>query len=792
MDELYVDFVAETRETLEILSSELVLWEKEPRNLALIDNVFRFVHTVKGSCGFLDLPRLLKLSHAAEELLSTARDQKLTVTSGLVSSVLAIIDRISALTDAVETGASVVDNDAALIRLMLSHLPDEAGVCAVLDVPAPVEAPIELATSNENVVAKSRSVRVGLSQLDKLMNCVSDLVLARNEVSRHLRTKDDDAGIEYAFSRLSTTVTEIRETIGVMRMQHIDRLFSSLPRMLRDISVDLGKQIEFALDGGDVEIDREMVECLRDPLTHIIRNAADHGIEAPEDRIKAGKNPVGTIKISARQSGNQVLIDIADDGRGIDLEKLGQRAISKKMLSHSEWLAMDEAAQLNLVFAPGLSTADTVTSISGRGVGMDVVYTNLKSVGATVELFNETGRGLRISLRLPLTLTIVAALTLRAGENSYSISRAMVSELISASSPNVQIENIGGARLAKVRGKRYVCARLNDILAVDSGSIAESLRTLVILRPTNQPEFALEVDAVLDTEELVVKPAPAIVMASGIYAGTTLPDSGRPMLLLDVNGLANAIGLQSSLQETRRLATETTGAELLLDKKADNISVLLFRNVAGVRQAIRLSAIERMEDIPTSKIRAIGGIFKVAMDDIAYDVLGIIAIPPADSVSVLRLSIAGRSQYLVIDDVIDIHDVVVEDNTLGLSVEFESVVMIEGEPIGLLSASTLVEHAQSQTAEKALCFLEPIGVEGWETLILEPLLKAAGYRTSQDPQDRSLADVIFSCDSSDDDDRIITLLSDNAIAERKPGIAISCDDQPALIAAIEARARRAA
>ncbi|HEX4873368.1 MAG TPA: Hpt domain-containing protein, partial [Sphingorhabdus sp.] len=308
MDELREEFIAETRETLEILASQLVQWEKNPGDLSLIDSAFRFVHTVKGSCGFLDLPRLLKLSHAAEELLSAARDERITVSDAMVSSVLAVIDRISALTEALESGEPVFDNDAELIDAMLGFLPVEGGAEATEIAFASLDKQALQEMADEAVNAsKARSVRVSLALLDKLMNGVSDLVLARNEVSRQLRRVGATTEIEHAFGRLSSTVAEMRDAIGMMRMQHIDRLFSSLPRLLRDICIELGKQIELTVEGSEVEVDREMVEALRDPLTHILRNSADHGIESPEQRRAAGKDPVGHIHVLARQSGNQIL-----------------------------------------------------------------------------------------------------------------------------------------------------------------------------------------------------------------------------------------------------------------------------------------------------------------------------------------------------------------------------------------------------------------------------------------------------------------------------------------------------
>ena len=374
MDELLDDFIAETRDTLELLSSQLVQWEKTPDDRALLDSVFRFVHTVKGSCGFLDLPRLLRLSHAAEDVLSNARDGLLHASPDLVTAVLAAIDQIAALTEALESGVSVKDYDAELIDAMMAFvvkLPAEAKLSDPIE-PTNAEGDLE---PGYTIIgkAKARSVRVSLAHLDNLMNGVSDMVLARNEVSRQLRKSGVDAELDHSFARLSSSVAEMRDAVSLMRMQNIDRLFSSLPRLVRDIGHELGKDIELQIEGGEVEVDREMVEALRDPLAHILRNSADHGIESAEERRSVGKANTGLIRIVARQSGNQIMVEIADDGHGIDLDKLGARAIAAQVISADAWQKLPEKAQLHMIFMPGLSTAERVSAISGRGVGMDVV-----------------------------------------------------------------------------------------------------------------------------------------------------------------------------------------------------------------------------------------------------------------------------------------------------------------------------------------------------------------------------------------------------------------------------------
>jgi two-component system, chemotaxis family, sensor kinase CheA len=792
MDDLREDFIAETRETLEVLAGQMVQWEKTPEDTSLIDSAFRFVHTVKGSCGFLDLPRLSRLSHAAEELLSYARDGRISVSTGLVSAVLIVIDRIAVLTDALETGEAVFDNDGELIDQMLAFLPKER------DDEAALQAMIEewKASENEEAAeetagrAKSRTVRVSLGLLDKLMNGVSDLVLARNEVSRQMRKIGATTEIDHAFGRLSSTVAEMRDAIGLMRMQHIDRLFSSLPRLLRDICVELDKQIDLVVEGSEVEVDREMVEALRDPLTHIMRNSADHGIESADERRAAGKDPVGRIKVVARQSGNQILVEISDDGRGIDVEKLGQKAIARKLLTQGQWSKMTDRAKLDMIFAPGLSTAQAVTAISGRGVGMDVVRNNMQAIGGTIDLENNEGNGLKITLRLPLTLSIIAGLSLRACGQLYGISRSSIVEIVSVANKNVEIEHIGEMPVAKVRGERLAYARLEDILGLQvSEDATATARTLIIVRPAMGAVFALDVEAVVDNEELVVKPGAPLIMATGLYAGTSLPDNGRPMLLLDASGLSAAIGVDQDLFELESIrANDVIEAET---RVAD--SGLLFAALDGATRAIRLSNVDRMEDLPVDVIHDVGGRLCISLDDRLFDLHGISGIPEAEQLKVLRISDGENTVFLAVDDVIDIFAINGEVAPSTQPEIFEGVVHVDGQPVELINAFHFFEMRGDKhvaVSAKPLCFVETGEDDGWERRILSPLLAASGYEVSFDAKDKAQAAVVLArgsrAASTAEDGRVLQL-RDAVHAGADQRSSIYRYDRIALISAIEAK-----
>src|SRR5215217_484602 len=370
MDDLIADFVAECREMLQALGGEIVAWEAQPDDRARLDSIFRFVHTVKGNCGFFEFPRLEALSHAAEDALADVRAGRRVPDGALVRAVLAVIDRIGEMVAAIEAGEEFpAGDDSALIQALA---PGAEGA-------SPVVAAI--AEGQGKASAAPRTIRLSVELLDRVMSTVSDMVLARNELARRLRESSTEVSVDGAFERLSSIIAEMRDAITRTRMQRIENLFVGLPRMVRDLSAELGKQVLVDIEGGDVELDREMIEMIRDPLTHIIRNSVDHGIETPAERIKVGKREIGILCVSARQSGNQILIDIQDDGRGIAGKKLVDKAIASGTLDKAGAAQLTPREQLALIFEAGLSTAKQVTAISGRGVGMDVVRSNIERIG---------------------------------------------------------------------------------------------------------------------------------------------------------------------------------------------------------------------------------------------------------------------------------------------------------------------------------------------------------------------------------------------------------------------------
>jgi two-component system chemotaxis sensor kinase CheA len=728
MDDLIADFVAECREMLEALGGEIVAWEATPDDRARLDSIFRFVHTVKGNCGFFEFPRLESLSHAAEDALADVRAGRRHADGALVSAVLAIIDRIGEMIAAIDAGEEMpVGDDSALITAL------ESGADAA---PAPVATTIAEA---QGKIAAPRTIRLSVELLDRVMSGVSDMVLARNELARRLRESPTDVPIDGAFERLSSIIAEMRDAITRTRMQRIENLFVGLPRMVRDLSAELGKQVLVDIEGGDVELDREMIEMIRDPLTHIIRNAVDHGIETPAERLQAGKREIGILCVSARQSGNQILIDIQDDGRGIDGKRLLEKAIASGTLTKAAAAELGPREQLALIFEAGLSTAREVTAISGRGVGMDVVRSNVERIGGLVEVDSKPGVGTRMTLRVPLTLTIIPALTVSIGSQHFAIPRSAIDEIVRANGESVTLERVGGSGIATIRGRRVPQIVLADILGLDS-PMKDDERTLIVLRPAGGDVYALAVDKIHDHEELVVKPAAPAVMATGLYAGTTLADDGSPILLFDPAGLAEVGGIKLEAQE--RAARIAEGPAVAAVKATE---VILFRGLDGARRALRLSVVDRIEEVPVGAIKPGAGQLRVQLGEAILPVAGVGESElPADKVRLFRLNDGSHEVGYCFREVIDLsvidHDVIPAD----LPGEVSGVTLIDGEPAELVDAHWLFAHfvgADAQPAEeKPVCRLP--ADDPWMQNMLRPIVEAAGYRVVGEGDD-SKADLVI-------------------------------------------------
>ncbi len=717
MEDLLAEFVAETREMLEAMGGEIVAWEADPRSTSRLDSIFRFVHTVKGNCGFFDLPRLEKLSHATEGTLAEVRAGRRHADAQLVTAVLAVIDRITDMIDAIEAGHDLPEEgDEALIAALEPE--GDTSEAQTIRVDEGTEARVFVSSNS------ARSIRLPVELLDRVMSGVSDLVLARNDLARRLREAGTEQGIEGHFERLSAILDDVRDGITRIRMQRIEYLFGTLPRLVRDLSAELGKQVMIDLEGGNVELDREMIEMIRDPLVHIIRNAIDHGIETPSERLAAGKREIGLLHISARQSGNKISLAISDDGGGINDEKLASKAVSAGLISKADAQRMTAAERYELMFSPGLSTADTVTSISGRGVGMDVVRANIERIGGQISVNSVSGEGTTIHLRLPLTLSIIPALTVGVGDQKFAVPRGFVEEITDAAADEPEFAEAGEQILVRIRGRLLPCIPLGRQLGVmPRRAIRRSL--LMLVRLGNSEPIAIAVDEIHDHEDLVIKPLAPSVMATGIYSGTTLLDDGTPMLMLDVNGLAAQAGIGSEkLGFASRIIDEDTPAA----REKPAVSVLQFTGLDGRRRAIRMDVVDRVEKVPSEAIDVKWSGAQAVIDGRIFAVAGAEhGQLPDDEISLLRLSDGVNELAYAIGDIVETSTIDGEITTSECNGELESVALVDGQMTELVDCHRLfAEYGRPREArERPICLL-PSG-DSWTETILRPLVEAAGY-----------------------------------------------------------------
>ena len=466
-----------------------------------------------------------------------------------------------------------------------------------------------------------------------------------------------------------------------------------------------------------------MIEMIRDPLTHIVRNAIDHGIERPEERVKAGKPAAGTLKVSARQAGNQILIEVTDDGRGIDGEALVRKAKAAGLVTGEQAEKMTGAQRNALVFMPGLSTAGEVTAISGRGVGMDVVRANIERIGGVVDLDSRASQGVKLCIRVPLTLTIIPALTVSAGGQVFAIPRSAIDEILRVGGDAVSFDQVGEAKIATVRGRRMPMLTLCELLGLTPVA-SQGERRVILMRPAGGDAFALNVAAVHDHEELVVKPAAPAVMAAGLYAGTTLADDGSPILLLDPSGVAKVAGLGSEESDRAALLTPAPTTEA-----ARETSLLLFRTLGGARRAVPVALVERIEDVPAASIQRSAGRLRVVLGEAILPLAGVEAAPGEGKLRILRLTDGAAAIAYGFAEVIDIRAVALDVQPASTPGEVSGVALIDGEQVEMLDPYWLfAAHGEAATdrAAQPVCAL-PEG-DPWMENMLRPMLEGLGYR----------------------------------------------------------------
>lgn len=733
MDDLLADFVAETREMLQAIEGEIVAWETDPADRERLDAIFRFVHTVKGNCGFFDFPRLERLSHAAESALSEVRAGRRSASSTLVSAVLAIIDRITDMVDAIDAGEDLPEGgDEALIAALEPGRDESDSEC--------IQAGGQGGARPTRPHGTARSIRLPVDLLDRVMSGASDMVLARNELARRLRDHGADPALQGPFERLSAILDDLREGATRMRMQRLEHLFSALPRMVRDLSAELGKQVMIDLEGGDVELDREMIESVRDPLTHILRNAIDHGIEPPAQRLAAGKREIGIVTVSARRTGNRIVIAVSDDGRGIALGKLGEKAVAAGVASAVEVANMTAEQKLELIFAPGLSTADKVSQVSGRGVGMDVVRANVEKFGGLVSVSSVEGQGTIVFLHLPLTLSIVEGLTVRVGTQTLGLPRSYIVEIARSASRSVEVDRLGDGIFLTFRGERVPCLDLAEVLGFED-RVDLDRATFVFLRLVSGDLFALAVDRVLDNEDFVLKPLPPVLEAIGLYDGTALLDDGKPILKIDVPGLAEMYGLVS--QTRIRSASHDRIAE------ADDAPAeqgLLVTAFTGRKRIVRMAAIRHIHTLPASAIEADGPVMLATVDGAILPLLGGDCADLAGGITALRLSDGTTELLYAVRSIADTVELPRTITPLEGDENLEGTALVDGAIVGVIDTHRLfARHGRAAVpVRRPTCRLP--GSDPWVASFLAPLIRSSGYDILDDGDQRA-ADISIVLDA---------------------------------------------
>ena len=646
MDELLQEFLTETGENLDTVDRELVRFEQAPNDRDILRNIFRLVHTVKGTCGFIGLPRLEALTHAAESVIGQFRDGA-TVKPTAVTAILETIDRIKdILAELAEKGQEPEGNDETLIGELLA-LADRAKGELKQQPPADISLDPVAAylarhgqtapeTSVEDIVFRSApgpqrgrngriegaeapapvedthsparssapaTLRVNVDTIEHLMTMVSELVLTRNQLLEVAR-RQEDAGLKAPLQRLSLITAELQDGVMKTRMQPIGNAWSKLPRIVRDLSAELGKRIELVTEGAETELDRQILDLIKDPLIHMVRNCADHAIELPADRREAGKPEHGTIRLAAYHEGGSVTISIADDGRGLDIERIRGKAIANGLASEAELERLSDGQIGRFIFHPGFSTADSVTAVSGRGVGMDVVKANVDSIGGTVDVASRPGLGTTITIKIPLTLAIISALIVVAGEDRYAIPQIAVRELVRAKAgDDNRIEEINGAPVLRLRGRLLPIVSLPGLMA--SAGTQHAGRAdgegFIVVTQIGERQFGILVDSVFHTEEIVVKPMSSKLRHIPLFSGNTILGDGTVVLIVDPNGVARLVGaaISDDVEEEPREAAAQV-------HRGERTTVLVFRAGTGSLQALPLSLVTRLEEIEAGEFQRSG------------------------------------------------------------------------------------------------------------------------------------------------------------------------------------------
>lgn len=878
MDDLLSEFLTETFDSLDVVDNELVRFESEPNNRTILDNIFRLVHTIKGTCGFLGLPRLEAVAHAGETLLGRFRDGGLEVTPAAVTLVLHSIDRIKELLNHLETeGVEPSGDDNDLIKpledaaegkpiagatpaasvsaedtaqdtadaeadapaedapaqaegaqddsapagdkgenwdedlnrplrpgeVSLADLeaafqnaefdpdysPDddapkaedaqiaegepeadaaaEPAATQAQDTPA-VEASADAEPQNPTVEAAvaekpatpaappaaaggasaaegasgapltSQSLRVNVDVLENLMTMVSELVLTRNQLMQMVRGQENTE-FKVPLQRLSNITAELQDGVMKTRMQPIGNAWKKLPRIVRDVAQDLGKKINLVMEGEDTELDRQVLELIKDPLTHMVRNSCDHGIETPDTRTMVGKPEAGRLTLRAYHEGGHIIIQISDDGAGLNVERIRRKAAEKGLMSEEEAAAMSEAQVQRLIFHPGFSTAAKVTNLSGRGVGMDVVRTNIEQIGGAIDVSSVEGRGASFTIKIPLTLAIISALIVGAGESRFAIPQLAVVELVRVGPRSENsVEFINETRVMRLRDRLLPLIDLAGTLNMspqteaDAQTDQEAARFVVVMQVGGQ-RFGVVVDQVFDTEEIVVKPLASALSESSQFSGNTILGDGSVIMIIDPNGLATEARATSDEMERE----DGSGVSEVSRQDGESaVSMLIFRSGGPEPKAAPLSLVTRLEEIDPGAVEEVNGRYLVQYRG---QLMPVVPLSPMGSLvqdgrqPMLVFTDGDNSAGLLVDEIVDVVDEVLNIELAGDDPGVTGTAVLSGRATEIVDISHHLTRVSpdwferkvvtQQTPKKLLL----VDDNAFFRHVMRPLVAAAGY-----------------------------------------------------------------
>ena len=603
---LLQEFMAEAREHLASLAEGLLALESDGKSPVTgpIDPLFRSTHSVKGSAGFLGFRGLERLAHATETLLDGLRKGTVTPDQAVTDLLLRVTDRLRAAVEALpaDTAAAHDDLIQKIQNVIITGRPDAparaapgAGTATLKSQPT-VEPPPPPADAQGS--ERSATIRVPVEVIDRLMNLASELVLARNQALETLVTPADARGRQL-LQRINSVTTDLQQAVMLTRMQPVGTVFNRFPRMVRDLARSLGKRIHLSVSGSEVELDKSVLEKLADPLNHLVRNACDHGLEPPANRLASGKTEVANLELSARQEGGQILVRVADDGRGIDPGRVKAKALEKGLVGPQDLDGLTDSQAQALILTPGFSTAEKVTDISGRGVGLDVVKTNLESIGGTLQIDSIPGQGTTFSLRLPLTLAIIPALVVRVSGERVCIPQRELLELVSAA--NLRARPMGGRFVVELRGQPLETIHLGKVLKLESAESPAFNRAgfLAVVR-AGQRIVALAVDELNGSQEIVVKPLQPLLRGLGLHGGATVLADGLPAPILDIEGVVRAAG-------PALLATNHANATAAPSRtEIPSQSAVVFEFGPAERFAVPLALLKRVDRVLPGQVERIG------------------------------------------------------------------------------------------------------------------------------------------------------------------------------------------